>query len=178
MSAKSFTTSSFHPPNVSGREAVPHIFRQRPHVFAVIVRNKNGNVVVLEAAPKDGRLSDVDSYWLDLDPSYKKRARAWGRTHDRDEFGMMDRRGYGLRVLSSHAKYLIVSMAQLPNVHLRVRLEGDVTNAYVQLNGAICRLQHVYVHDTVGYGFLPQVEYVEVHGLNRCRQQVVERFRP
>lgn len=158
-----------------GAAAVPRIVAANPRVFACFVRNKNGNVVVLEGQVSGGKLVGVEGYWLDLDAAFRAKARATGKRHDRDAFNMLDQRAYGFRVDRVNDTTLSLVFNQLPQKTLQVRLEGGhQVHAYTTLQGQLCRLQYIYVH---AQGLLPRVEYVEVHGLSRHKQHVVEKLK-
>jgi hypothetical protein len=173
--AASFTNGPFSVLGVKGSSAVPHIYKQCRNMLGAFVRNKNGNVVVLEGIVTNGCLTGIDSYWLDLEPSYIKSARKKGRLHDRDEFGYWDNKAYGFAVKKLSNTRLQVIMNQCMDKKITVALESNGVNAYVSIDKELCRLNYIYVHDvtqmglrTVG-GFIPKVEYVEIFAYNKNR---------
>ena len=165
--------------DTKGANAIPHVYKQCPNVFGIFVRNKNGNIVVMEALTNsNGSIDKIESYWLDLEPSYRDAARKGGRKHDREEFGMFDNRGYGhtIKDTSDDRKKFIIYMNQLPRVPITIASESNGVNAYVTLKGELCRLEYIYVHDQTTLGLFPTVEYIEVHGINRKREKIVEKM--
>jgi hypothetical protein len=174
MRSTSFQMSPFPVPNVNGKVAVPHIYTHCSNMFAAIVRNKNGNVVVLEGlVANNSKLEGIDTYWLDLEPSYMDAARKRGRAHDRDEFGFWDKQAYGSTFKRISDTRLQVTMNQVPDKNITVALEKNGVNAYVTLYGELCRLNYIYVHDVFTLGIVPKVEYVEIHAFNRNREEKI-----
>ena len=159
---------------MSGINALPHIFAVNKHVFGALVRNKNGNVVVMEGIVGKGEdLERIELYWLDLDPAYKRAARESNKPHDRDEFSMMDHVAYGFQTNRINATSMGMIMKQLPHHTITVRYEGPKigVKAYVMHEDQVYRLQHIRVNDTVNMFALPTVDYVDVTLLSRHRQQ-------
>jgi hypothetical protein len=153
------------PTQLSGLSAVDVVLREKPSVFCVFVRRKNGNLVVLEAKTQPGQLLGVDSYWLDLEPSYRVAARKAGRVSDRVELGLLDS-VYGFACERTSPSTLRLRMNQFHALPLLVQLHGDGTcSAQIMIANQTCRLHHIYVHDNTRLG-IPYVEYVEVFGTN------------
>ena len=149
----------------TGAPAVAQIKRLNPRVFCAFVRNKNGNVVVLEGVVNRGRLQGVTSFWLDLESNYKAAARKRGRAHDRDELGMLDHRAYGYTVKPVNDTTLMVTFNQVPRLSMTVTLEKDgAVRARGVLNGKHLTVNYIYVHATTTALLFPRVEYIEVVG--------------
>lgn len=149
----------------TGAYAIPKIRALNPRVFCAFVRNKNGNVVLLEGRVSQGRLVDVDEFWLDLQPEYREAARRRGRKHDRDELSLLDRRTYGFAATRVDDRTLKLVFHQVPALAMYVRLnaDGSVTG-YGQLHGINMTVQYIYVQATTRLMLLPAVEYIEVVG--------------
>lgn len=148
----------------TGAAAIPRIRALNPRVFCAFVRNKNGNVVLLEGRTQDGRLVDVDSFWLDLEGSYRAAARKRGRTHDRDELSILDRRTYGFTAVRVNDTTLKLVFHQVPALAMFARLnaDGSVTG-FGQLHGVKMTVQYIYVQATTRL-LIPVVEYIDVVG--------------
>lgn len=142
MSGKTFTNGPF-PAQQKGILAISHVKRLAPTVFACLARNKNGNLVVMEADEKKG----VEFYWLDLEPSYKEAARKTGRVHDREEFGRLDHIAYGHTVQKLGNGY-VVRMKQLPKHDMLIRFVDGKSKAYVREKDKEYLLDFIYVNQT------------------------------
>ena len=87
------------PTDKCGIQAIPTIYNTCNNVFLVVARKKNGNVVVYEGVLDNKRnLKRIDIYWLDLEPSYRQKARKSGRRHDRSSLKKIDKLGYDMYV--------------------------------------------------------------------------------
>jgi hypothetical protein len=77
-----------------GPELVTQLKVLCPNIFLVCFRDKNKNVMVYQARVANGVLLDppVESYWLNLEPSYRDSRRKKGIVHDREEQNFLDRR--------------------------------------------------------------------------------------
>jgi hypothetical protein len=167
------------PRHGSGVQAVPAIRARDPGVFATITRRKNGNVVVYRAnVSPQGGIDGIDTFWLDLEPSYRAAARAQGRAHDRDEFTFLDRIYYGTHTSLGKPPGVTatVCLKKVPEYPLTLRLMADRihVHAYVTLKSQMCRLEGIYVHDN---GPLSP-DYIELVGLNTQRERVTVRIVP
>ena len=73
----------------------------------------------LERSSTDGQLClnadmPIDTFWFDIEPSYVRSRRKKKNNLDRIEFGMMDNRGYGLKISQRNGVYYC-KMAAMPN---------------------------------------------------------------
>lgn len=171
----SFVDGPFPYENLRGAAAVDAILKLKPNVWCIFVRKQNGNLALHEALlNSNGHIVGHDSYWLDLEPTYKASAREQGRMHDRDEFTQWDRLGYGFHVETSEerSKSQTVRLAQHKQRAVVVKAEGKRgVNAYVKINDEVCRLRYIYVENN---GNL--VSHIVLHGINHKRQLVSERL--
>lgn len=163
--------------NTCGRDAVSVVKQTTPNVFGVFVRNKNGNIVVLEAVVevKSRHITNVDSYWLDLEPSYKAAARKKGRLIDRESLGFMDT-VYGFTYKSVSPTHIVLTMNKVRNKPLHVRLTADGCVAEIMLRNELCTLQYIYVHDRTNSWGIPYVEYLEIYGTTKQGVRISERL--
>ena len=158
-----------------------------------IQRSKNGNVVVydVKSVPNvaTGRALDaaepIDAYWLDIDPAYRAKARAAGKTSDRDELGWLDKwKAYGVSTSDVQAQNATVQFVALPSKATRLTLERDsVGNNYVpmircNINGVEnCVLERIWVESDES-GWFPSVVYIDLFGLHPTTlQPITERLR-
>lgn len=174
----SFKSCEFQPNDVYGADAVPHVFRQNSNVFGTFVRDKNGNIVVFEAITNGNTIDHIDSYWLDIEPSYRAATRARGQKHDRVELNMFDRRGYGFSEKRIAPDQIMVTMNQLPKAPITVVKKAKGVDAYVKLNvdgtDRMCKLKYIHVHDTTTLG-IPTVSHIDVHAKYQKRT-IVQRM--
>ena len=56
----------------------------------------------------------IDTFWYDIEPSYVRGRRKKNNNLDRIEFGMMDNRGYGLKISQRDGVYYC-KMAAMPS---------------------------------------------------------------
>jgi hypothetical protein len=162
----------------TGSSAVDRVFASNPNVFGVFVRNKNGNLVVIEAIVSNQGLAAIDAYWLDLEPSYRAAARKKGRIHDRDELNFFDRKAYGYSSRKVDNYTMDMTFRQLPGRSIRVVMSHHHgVKAYCEIAGQQCRLHYIYVHDN--RKLIPSVEYIRVYGktLDNPPKQVSEIIR-
>ena len=139
---KTFENMLF-PNDSKGILAISHVKRLAPTVFACLARNKNGNLVVMEADEKQG----VSFYWLDLEPSYREAARKAGKKHDRDEFGRLDHIAYGYTSRKLGTGF-VVALKQLPHHEIIVRFVNGKSKAYVREKEKEYLLDFIYVNQT------------------------------
>lgn len=135
-------------PHVSGKDAIKTIRTHQPTIFGFFVRNTNGNLVVLEAKLQKKKITDIEQYWLDIDPIYRQKARSRSKMHDREELNLVERHFYGFsHKISADGKKATVYMNQVPSkpVILNVDSEGEL-KAYVKIHKTLCLLDHVYIH--------------------------------
>lgn len=169
----SYTDKPFSFPQLKGIEAVDTILKEKPNVWCIFARSKNGNLAIHEAEVKGNTITGHDSYWLDLEPSYREAARARGRTHDRDEFSMADRvQAYGFNEEVLGPDKRIVRIRSYPERAITVKLEKSGVHAYVRIQDSLCRLQYIYVQHHFW-----QVEYIELHGIDSKKRHVSERLK-
>ena len=170
----SFADGPF-PYNLRGADAVDAILKLKPNVWCIFVRKQNGNVALHEARLNGrGHIVGHDSYWLDLEPTYRASAREKGRKHDRDEFKPWDHLGYGFSVETKEERPTsqTVRISQHKERSVVVKAEGKHgVNAYVKINNEVCRLRYIFVENS-GH----TVSHIELHGINRKRQLVSERI--
>lgn len=182
-----------HHESLGGQAAVPWVYRKCKEVFCVLTRNYNSNILVWEVTAPHNAKSPIESYWLDLEPSYRASARAAGRLHDRCERGITDEIPYGYTVNTiDPGNTWEMTMRQVPYVPITVQREvlrdrkgtvRTVYNGYLQLQSApdkpsvLCRLQHIHVHDYMTAFGLPHADKVSVYGLERgTGRSIVQQF--
>jgi hypothetical protein len=77
-----------------GSTFLTELKKLHPHVFLVIFRSKNSNIVAFEAKVKNGVFDPndpVDVYWLEIDEAYRSPRRRQGINHDRVELLSIER---------------------------------------------------------------------------------------
>lgn len=86
-----------------GKTLVTDLRRRNPNVVCVFFRNKNQNIVVCEAVKTADSIT-MATYWLDIDPAYRKVRRNQGVNHDRVELSQLEYQcAYGVRTQPIHA---------------------------------------------------------------------------
>ena len=135
--------------------AVGKIRACNPNVFGTLVRNKNGNVVVMEGLVAQERLQSISFYWLDLEPSYRQQARRKGKPHDRDEFSMWDHKAYGFTETRVSPTRIDITLNQLPQYVIRVEYRDRRVVGHVTYEGQTYTLVCIKVEE--GTGWIPRV---------------------
>lgn len=138
-----------------GAAAIPLIQAQCPRVFLCVTRSKNGNIFCYEAVlnAHTGHLEGVQSFWLDLEPSYKAAARQRGRPHDRDEMSRFDTVAYGFtfKPLTAHTGSFRMDRAPEHEMFVRVSADGKLVQLFCEDPDAttspkgFCRITRLHV---------------------------------
>jgi hypothetical protein len=164
------------------------------HICAYITRNKNGNVVVYQAAPPGdaagGKGEVLDAYWLDIDPEYQRKSRAKGKMTDRDELNRIDKMlAYGISVAAAKPKDVadcdacgLIDAAELQFPRHTVNFVALASRPMVLswvvhpmrgplpvLRGTMlgrpgCIVERIYVHAEENFIGLPSVKYIDIFG--------------
>ena len=152
----------------SGEEAVDDIYNKASHVFAVIARDMNANVVVLEAKVANHSIVGIEPYWLLLEASYQR-----NKPNHREPLNMLDHQAYGFESQRVHDREWIVKMSHLNDYPVTVRLEPDGSvNAYINLDNQLCMVHHVWVKVGKALHLFPRVDSVEVVGRTRDHKEI------
>jgi len=145
-----------------GPRLVERIRARQPDIFLVIFRNKNDNVVVLQAH-HDGRrlrtVKPVETYWLKIDKSdIKKRIKRNGK-HDRAELLFVESTLPGVyRVdtkLSSDRKSCRVAFNMLPKVPLMLQMVNGVPRLFFQRNEKTYMVKSIFIQSTENLFLFP-----------------------
>jgi len=77
-----------------GDDLVAQLKVKCPFVFLVCFRDKNKNVMIYQASVENGKLANppIESYWLNLEPSYREARKKKNIHHDREEQGFLDKK--------------------------------------------------------------------------------------
>lgn len=175
LSLKSFSTDEFPDPSLKGLDAVPKIQKLQPNIFATFVRDSNGNVLVMESIIENHCIVNIEVYWLMLEPSYRESRRKKGISHDREEMNLIERvTGYGHTVLekTSDTRWKI-QMKNLPTLPVIIQYfpKKNKTVAFVNMDGVLCELSHVFIHE---YTLVGPVKSVEVFGTQKLKGKKIK----
>lgn len=153
-----------------GVEAIESIRHHMPHVFMALPRSKNGNVVVVERNPQNGK---VEPYWLNLEESYRASCGLvepfTGMT------GYWDRFAWGV-TCKEKEDGLWVTMNQAPQVPIHVKTKEGRTGGYFIHQGQEVFLSHVWVECLDSWK--TPVKYIEIVGITIRGERVVRRIYP
>lgn len=138
-------------------------------VFACVTRNKNSNVVCLEAVTdSSGKVMGVESYWMRAEPSYGE---PWRKKYgtEREDLSEIERRlAYGVTSKLIRPGVISVKLSGVPTRTITVTSrKGRVVGTTV-VAGELCILQKIHVGD-----FNPismSVTHVKLTGKNRAGQ--------
>jgi hypothetical protein len=167
---KSFTTGQMIPSNLRGAAAVKRIYHVNKGVFGVLCRNMNGNVVVMEALLENHAIRQIDLYWLELEPSYREKARLQGRLHDRDDMSIFDLQAYGHDIhIYDQGRRATLIMNQLKQYPIRILVHKGIPHAYVNDK----RLRYIHVNDTVNSVGWPIVTSVDIHVKSKGKKHII-----
>lgn len=123
-----------------GPNFLSELKRINPNVILVFFRNKNKNVVVYEAKKNQGNV-EVEVYWLEIDPEYRKVRRSQGINHDRVELSLFEK---------SHAFGVTTVPINQNESHLRFNAENSyVMRVVMNDNGS----KLMMVHNGILYRF-------------------------
>jgi hypothetical protein len=160
---QSFKEKPF-PNSLYGVAAIPTVYAQNSNVFLVVARKKNGNVMVYEAVLDANRnISNINSFWLDLEPSYKQNARKRGRLHDVDELSKIDYFGYGVEIIRkiTSQKWEIQFNQYKQKMVIKVH-ETGVSLYRKGLKDEVQKVHHLFLHDRQVLNMLPTVDSIDV----------------
>lgn len=179
MSRKLFNTGPVTA--LSGPEAIRDVYAHNRNVFLVISRKYNGNLVVLEAILNDRReITDIEMFWLDVDPAYVQVARKNGRLHDREELTSLDLVAYGFDLVNKiNPTQWVIHFRKYPKKDLLISVTETGTSSFSKKNGEMYKLFSFHIFDTTVLGVLPTVEYVEIISYNvKTKQKHVDKIVP
>lgn len=151
-------------------ESVTTYLRGLNHrVFACVTRNKNSNVVCLEAITDgSGQVTGIESYWMRAEPSYGEPWRTKYGT-EREELNDVERRlAYGVSAKTIKPGVLSVIMSGVPTRTITVTTRKGRVVGTTMIAGELCMLQKIHVGD-----FNPlsmSVTHVRLTGKNRSGQ--------
>lgn len=156
------------PDDAYGLEALNTIQKYGNNVFLVIGRKKNGNVMVYEIRrnQQNGDFTHIDFYWLDLDPSYRAKARGKGKTHDRDEVSKLEKIYYGMSIVRKmNSQKWEVKFDQYPQkMILIINSKGKPTLYRKSSSNDIQEVTSMFVQDRCVLNSLPVVDAVFLIG--------------
>ena len=139
-----------------------------------IERSKNKNIVVYEAIKQNGindHYNNIIGYWLVIDPEYIKANRKKGKTDDREELSMIERKlAYGYNVTSTDSnkkcKIYQVNLVSVPSIIMDLITDKQgKPHIIVIINGYKCYLRRIYVATKESWYGLPKVLYVTLTGI-------------
>lgn len=114
---------------------VQEVCARAPDVFFILFRSLNRNVVVYELNRMKGTRSidvrnPVSVYWLDIEPSYRRKRRRQGIRHDRERLSAFERRyAYGCQCTVTKNGVFVVT--KLSNLRFYVRSINGRPRAFV-----------------------------------------------
>ena len=151
------------PVDLCGPASIHVIYEMNPKVFFVISRKFNGNVMVYSAVTKNNKMVGVEMYWLDLEHSYRIRARKKGRKHDRDEVTLLQKVGYGFKAnpLNIDQTLWNITFAKMNSYNITIEFneEKQSASAYIDKEKTK-KLHHVYLEDSKNPVGIPTVKKV------------------
>jgi hypothetical protein len=164
-----------------GLQAVPEIMSANSNVFLVIARRKNGNVMVYEAVLNKSReITGIDSYWLDLEPSYQRKSRKKGKKDDREELSVLDHFAYGIKVIQHISKTRWeVMFKQYSQKMIIVVCSTGVSLYRKGKNKNLQKVESFFLHDRAILNLLPTVDSIDVASYDlRTNKKLVEKVIP
>lgn len=159
-----------------------------PNLLMTLTRNKNQNFVCYQAVvQRQGgtRLAAADPvavFWMDIEPSYQKAARAAGRDSDRCELSMLERRlAYGMttapcgaRASASPPTEFKVSIVALPTRTFLLRLVDGTPRVVGTIATQRAVLQRVHVNERERFLMTPAVDSVFLVGNSLADGRLVQ----
>jgi len=135
------------------------------NLLMVITRTDNNNVVVYQLG--EGNCM-INQFWFDITPSYIQRHRKNGVLHDRCEFGLLDRLGYGLSVTQSGDE-TYASMTAMPKElkqDAKVVWVDGVPRLVGNLNSKEVYLEKMYIKTEKRWmNPIPKIRFVRMFGI-------------
>jgi hypothetical protein len=137
---------------------------------------------MVDASGKLDEKNPLDVYWLDIDPEYVEKARKAGRTDDRVDLNVLEKKmAYGSYVDkdASTPDKIVVKLVALPKRLVTITVVDGKPVSKLEISGAQAIVKKIYVH-AVDRRFnpLPKVEYVDVFGVDDAGNVVSERLTP
>lgn len=115
-----------------GNSFLVNLQKQCPNVFLVFFRSKNDNVVVYEARWEDGKVKDIDVYWLEIDAAYRKPRREQGVNHDRVELNALESSlAFGVSSERINDRELQMRFNADSSIPMRVKSDANGARLYV-----------------------------------------------
>lgn len=142
-------------------------------------------MVVYEANMQNGQLSSSDPvtvYWLEIDPAYQEANRKKNIQSDRSELNYIEKTmAYGLSsepVAGSAGKYK-VKLVAFKDRPVSVSLDASgKPKATMQIKGTECSISRIFVKAKDKMFGLPEVEHVDLTGVDANGTTVSERINP
>jgi len=166
VSAKPGPTEELDDPYIDSFIAAQQRDYGLTNLLMVITRTDNNNTVVYQLGEGDGK---INQFWFDITPSYIQSHRKNGVLHDRCEFGMLDRLGFGLSVTQRGGE-TYASMNAMPK-----ELKQDAKVVWVDgvprligtVNGKQVYMEKMYIKTEKRWmNPIPKVRYVRVFGIS------------
>lgn len=137
------------------------IRKEDKHVLFIIGRSKNKNVIVVYGDHNpSGQLLGISTFWLELEPSYQRKARQKGIKHDRVELSRTEQAAFDIKVqeLQAGIKFQI-NVNRLPHPIFVFKRAGKRPLAVCRIKGKSCIIQRVWV-ELQGL----RIRYIELFG--------------
>ena len=150
------------PEDEYGNAAIHHVYKHNSNVCLVVSRKHNGNLVVLEAIlNKQREIVNIDTFWLDVDPAYRKPRRAKHIVHDRVELTSFDKIAYDLKILQKDPQCWQFKFKKCKKVLLACVTKNGVS-CFMKKQGELYKIHHLHIQDRTILGMLPTVDYVQI----------------
>eukprot|EP00747_Dinoflagellata_sp_TGD_P168328 gnl/TRDRNA2_/TRDRNA2_194480_c0_seq1.p1 gnl/TRDRNA2_/TRDRNA2_194480_c0~~gnl/TRDRNA2_/TRDRNA2_194480_c0_seq1.p1 ORF type:complete len:214 (-),score=40.90 gnl/TRDRNA2_/TRDRNA2_194480_c0_seq1:224-865(-) len=135
------------------------------NILMIITRSDNNNTVVYQLGEGSGV---INQFWYDITPSYIESHRKSGTQHDKCEFGMLDRQGYGLSV-SQKGGDTYAEMTAMPKElkqDFKVVFVDGVPRFLGKVNGKEVYLEKLFIKTEKRWmNPIPKVCFVRVFGI-------------
>ena len=146
------------PKNLRGSQAVPYLRENNPNIFLVTVRSLNGNVVVYEVVVKNKKITGIEFYWLNLEPSYRASKSL------REECNFLEKKVFGYQIIQQYPRKLKIVFNKLKHVEVNIILtnKGKV-NCFLQASGRKINIAYIFVKCRTILT-VPTVSYIDIRG--------------
>jgi hypothetical protein len=162
----------------SGIFAVSDLYKANSNIGLVITRRLNGNVVVYEVMLNSERhITSISMFWMDQDSKYKQKSRNKGKNNDREEFSVLDKYAYGIKVTYKSPQQWEFIFNRFAHKKFYFSVHSTGVSCFCDKDNIITKVHHLYIHDQPKLGILwPSVDYIDIVGFNqKTKQKITER---
>lgn len=169
------------PRGIYGLALVTYIYKCNPNVIFVATKKTNYNIVIYEAIVRNGALYNIDIYWLEVDPGYR---RGTSLRIDAVDLSIIERNVYGIDITTKkHNKLWDIRFKRYNRpLWLYINKNGSIgiftyqrqTRSQSKYSDpGVLKLKYMHIYDNI-IACIPTVSDIQVHSTTATGENVVE----